>query len=237
MLGLAAPTVDSTFFVVDKIFKLTLSERHAVVKLLWFVALCIINGWSKPGLLHIIPIIGRHVLQIIIKLAWVSTIHNYFLFAGRNIHMLLGRRGRLVVIWSDISIEVLIDSPNSFLTDLLRSWLLILWRQNIDGSWHLLWILIENVTIVGIILRHRSELNRIADSTTLFLPQVDIHVDLWVLFLVEHNLLLCVSIISISSSGGCLWTNWLTGSPGGWFHDSVWVWGIWAQRRLLLVIL
>lgn len=44
VFGLATTTVDSCFLIIYEVFELTLSESHAVVILLWFVALCIVNG-------------------------------------------------------------------------------------------------------------------------------------------------------------------------------------------------
>lgn len=155
--------------------------------------------------------------------------------------MLLSSGSGLIVIGTDISIEVLIHSSTiQTLTDwLLLSWLKIFGREHIDGGWNLLWLLVENVAREGwlIVLRNSStKLNGVVNAHLLFLSQVNIHVYLWlwVLFLWE-SYLLSVSVISISSSNfgtirfGYSWCR---------LHNSIGMsWGIRTHRGLFLVVL
>ena len=223
MLWLAAATIQSSF--LPKIFKLPWAKCHTITKPSRFTpTLGIINSRREPGLLW--SLIGRERLNSIVQLARVATIHLHLLVRW-HIHVLLGSCGGLVVVRSDVAVEILVYLLRRLGADGLLGFK-GLRGKHVDWSTYLLGLLLENRPGLEVTSECSSELDRVVYPWLLF-SEVDINLRLLI-----KDVRLCVSIISIPGR----WIPWATsGNPWGRFHNSIWVSrSIRAQRWLLLWI-
>lgn len=230
MFGLASAAVDAPF--PRQIFELPLPKGHAVIVFHRLLPLCIVYSWCESCFLLWLFIIRGKRVGAWVHLARVAAV-NLKLLISRDIHMLLSDWSRLVVVWPNVSTEILVYPLCLFVPDRGLSHFAIFGRNHVHRRWHALRLLIENIAIEGREIGLASELDRVIDPW-LLLSQVDIHVHLRLL---EH-IWLSISIVPIS--GRSPWHSldaWLC-RPRCRFHYSVWMsWGIRAQRRLLNIAL
>ena len=223
----------------SQILKSTLSEVHAGGKLLlWTFA--VVDGGCQSCLFDG-PIIWRELVGMV-HLTAIPGLHMYHFASTQGyINMLLCSRCALIIIWPNISIEILV---HNFLTNWSLSALRrkdVFGRNLVYWRWYLLRLLIENVPVESYRTMPR-ELNRVVRTSILTLAEVDVHVYRRVL-LREDNLL-SVPIISVSGSGGASWTIrfWvflLALQYPGWERGrrSIRKRRIWAQRWGLILVL